>query len=56
MRIAYKDNDCFNILPENLKAFKPISEEELKRRRKARIEKARIKRWDDWRARNNKLS
>jgi hypothetical protein len=56
IRIAYKDNDCFNILPENLEEFKPLSQEELKRRRKERNEQARIKRWDDWRARNNKLS
>ena len=55
IRIAYKDNDCFNILPENLEAFKPLSEEELKRRRKERNEQARIKRWDDWRARNNNI-
>ena len=54
VRIAYKDNDCFNILPENLKAFKPLTEEELKRRRKERNEQARIKRWEAWRARNQR--
>ena len=56
IRIAYKDNDCFNILPDNLEEFKPLSEEELKRRRRARSERAKIRRWDAWIARNNKLS
>ena len=44
-RMVYRDGDCFNITPENLKAFEPLSEEELKLRK---AERARLKREQRW--------